>query len=444
MLSSQFPITRRVTMFRSLVLGAVLFALLSVTDAKQAHAYAWMIRHDYSACSTCHADPSGGELLTRYGRVTAQLLLSSQYGSPDSKKDSVEGEAEGESSSPAADQQGPKSGMFWGALDLPDWLLLSGAYRNLYVVKPAADKVFTFVPVMQADVYGQLRFGAFTMGGSLGITKVSAGAQHGRAAFVTHAPDGQLNMISRSHYIGVDIGSAVVLRAGRLNLPFGVRVPEHTAWVRDATRTDRESDQQHGLALAYVGENLRGEVMAIAGNYQTKLAPAGAYADLSPDAVRERGYAMYLEGIANSSFAVGVSSKVTYARLDRVTFEEKTLRQSHGMTMRWGPTDNFSILAEMDALFRSNATAGYVGFTQFDYEPWGGLHVLVTGEVLDQGRVNDGNDEDNKVQPGSGNPKVGAWFGLDWFFYKQLEFRTDVIFRQKESPSIIGQLHMYL
>lgn len=430
------PIARRVIpLVRTLVLGAVLFALLSVTDTKQAHAYAWMIRHDYSACSTCHADPSGGELLTRYGRVTAQLLLNSQYGNPDKEKESEDSEGS------SAEMQGPKSGMFWGALDLPDWLLLSGAYRNLYVVQPAADKVFTFVPVMQADVYGQLRFGPVTMGGSLGITKVSAGSQHGRPAFVTHAPDGKINMISRSHYVGVDVGSEVLVRAGRLNLPFGVRIPEHTAWVRDATRTDRESDQQHGVAIAYVGENLRGELMAIAGNYQAKLAPAGAFADLSPDAVRERGYSMYLEAMGSTTFAAGVSSKVTYARLDRVTYEEKTVRQAHGMTMRWGPTDNFSILAEMNALFRSNATAGYVGFTQFDYEPWQGLHFLVTGEMLDQGRLTSGVEN---VEPGRGNPKLGAWIGLDWFFYKQFEFRTDLIFRQNESPSIIGQLHMYL
>ncbi len=433
--ASRPSLCRGIAIYRALLVSLLCFAALSVADTKDAHAYAWMIRHDYSACGTCHADPSGGELLTKYGRVTAQLLLSSQYGSGSEE----EGEAGGESS---GELEGPKPGLFWGAVDLPDWLLLSGSYRNLYLIRPGSDKVFTFVPVMQADLYGQMRFGPVSMGGSLGMAKVAAGSSHARAAFVTHGGGGKLNLISRTHYLGVDIGDFVV-RGGRLNLPYGVRIPEHTAWVREATRTDRESDQQHGVALAYVGENLRAEVMAIAGNFQTKLdpVPGSRYEDMKGHAIHERGYSMYIEGIGSPTFAAGVSSKVTYVRLDRISKEEESLRQAHGMTMRWGMTQNFSLLAEMNALFRSRASAGYAGFAQFDYEPWQGLHFIATGEVLDQGRLNTSTEA---VDKGLGKPKLGAWFGLDWFFYKQLEFRTDLMFRQTESPTIMGQLHMYL
>jgi len=443
MFSSAVPPIRRVSSLgRSLAVGVLLFVGLSLWNATPAHAYAWMIRHDYSACGTCHADPSGGELLTQYGRVTAQLLLASQYGSPDAPSKEATPKSEGSGgASKSAELEGPKPGLFWGAVNLPDALLLSGSYRNLYLLQPSEDQVFTFVPVMQADLYGRLRLGPVTMGGSVGIAKVSPGSEHSLAAQVTHAPAGKVNMISRTHYVGVDLGTEFLMRLGRLNLPFGVRIPEHTAWVRESTRTDRESDQQHGLALSYVGENLRGEVMAIAGNYQTSLTPAGQYADLSRDAVRERGYALYLEGIGSPTFATGISSKVTYARLDRITNEEETVRQAHGMTMRWGPAEEFSILAEMDVLFRSNATAGYVGFTQADYEPWGGLHFLLTGEVVDNGRTN---DDPEDVAPGRGNPKFGGWVGVDWFFYKQFELRVDAVFRQTEGPTIMGQLHMYL
>jgi len=422
-------------MLRAVLLSALWFCGLSVITAEPAHAYAWMIRHDYSACGTCHADPSGGELLTKYGRVTSQLILASQYGHPEEPSEAKEG------SDGSTEFQGPKPGLFWGALDLPDPLLLSGSYRNLYILRPKEEKVFVFVPVMQADLYGQLRFGPVTMGGSLGMSKSSPGSLHARAAQVTHAPDGNINLISRTHYVGVDLGNEFVLRGGRLNLPFGVRIPEHTMWVRDATRTDRESDQQDGVALAYVSENLRAEVMGIAGNYQISLEPAGRYASLSPDAVRERGYSMYIEGIASPTFAVGMSSKVTYMRFDRLTKEEKTVRQAHGMTMRWGILDNLSILSEVDVLFRTNASAGYVGFMQADYEPWGGLHFMATGEILDQGQAI---NSTASPSPGQGDPKLGGWLSLDWFFFKQFEFRTDVVFRQKESPTILGQLHMYL
>ena len=39
-----------------------------------------MIRHDYTGCATCHADPSGGGLLTLYGRAQSDLLLRMRYG----------------------------------------------------------------------------------------------------------------------------------------------------------------------------------------------------------------------------------------------------------------------------------------------------------------------------------------------------------------------------
>src|SRR5450755_2700380 len=54
----------------------------------RAHAYAWMIKHAYAGCPVCHADPSGGELLTAYGRAQSDLLLRMRYGKPGGSSDS--------------------------------------------------------------------------------------------------------------------------------------------------------------------------------------------------------------------------------------------------------------------------------------------------------------------------------------------------------------------
>lgn len=406
-------------------LCSLLWGLLWVGDAS---AYAWMIRHDYAACGTCHADPSGGELLTRYGRVTSDLVLRTRYGKE------------------AKEEGNPDAGVLWGALDMPDPLLLSGAFRNMYVITPnRKGDVFSIIPIMQADLYAQLRFGNFTMGGSLGMAKVPVGSPHARAAQVSVNQGDGINLISRSHYLGYDIGSEFVLRAGRLNLPFGVRIPEHTAWVREFTRTDRESDQQHGLALSYTSEHLRAEGMVIAGNYQTKLRPDGQFSDFSTDAVRERGYSLYVEGLGSTSFAAGVTSKVTYARLDPLTFDEDMVRQAHGLTLRWAPHKTFSIMSEMDLLLRTRASAGYVGFAQADYEPIQGLHLLLTGELLDEGVAQASVDDPPHVAvPGLGQPRVGGWFSVDWFFFRQMELRTDVLVRQDEDVQLLSQFHLYL
>src|SRR5262249_27742255 len=59
--------------FAVLACGAVF--LLIVVMPRTAEAYPWMIRHDHFACRTCHADPSGGELLNLYGRMQGYDLL---------------------------------------------------------------------------------------------------------------------------------------------------------------------------------------------------------------------------------------------------------------------------------------------------------------------------------------------------------------------------------
>jgi hypothetical protein len=256
-----------------------------------------------------------------------------------------------------------------------------------------------------------------------------------RAAQVTANQGDQWNLISRSHYIGYDVLPELTVRVGRLNLPFGIRIPEHTMWVRQATNTDRESSQEHGLAVAYVGESLRGEIMAIAGNYQ-----------MNPDKYRNRGYSGYLEYATGSSTTVGITSLVTTTATDRATNTDKrTLHQVHGATARAGFGDKVALLAEVDGLFTSRRDAGYVGFAQLDTEFIQGVHVLLTGEMLDQGYPHpDAGQAAQARTAGQGKPKVGGWFSVAWFVYSHFDVRFDAIKRTGEDVQLLAQLHVYL
>ncbi len=463
----------------------------------RAHAYSWMIKHGYAGCPVCHADPSGGELLTAYGRAQSDLLLRMRYGAPgggsesqpsssgsssfdsfdededtksakpasggaaaptakpdgDDKSDANSGEADededakpadakpaGETkAAPAAaasdhvvlDEPVDTSGFLWGLVKTPDWLLLGGSYRHLMVIRPERDQdKFVTFPMM-ADLYGQVQIGSFRVEGSVGAVRVGVGSPYARSAQITGGQGDQWNLLSRTHWVGYDFGdNQFTVRAGHMNLPFGVRIPEHTMWVRQTTRTDRESAQQDGVALSYNGDSLRGEVMAIAGNYQ-----------INPDKYRERGYSLYVEYLTSSHTGVGISSLVTSAKKDRITLDPDVLRQVHGAFIRSAFTDDIVLLAEADGLITSDHDPGYVGFAQLDWEVTQGLHLMATGELQDKGY-------DKLVggprTVGNGQLQLGGWGSVDWFCLPHVEVRADVFSRQDDELTILGQLHVFL
>jgi hypothetical protein len=81
---------------------AALLPLVALLFSGAASAYPWMIRHDYTVCSTCHIDPSGAGLMTLYGRAQGEVLLRTRYGEP-----------------PADEDPSKLGGFAFGALELP-------------------------------------------------------------------------------------------------------------------------------------------------------------------------------------------------------------------------------------------------------------------------------------------------------------------------------------
>jgi hypothetical protein len=352
----------------------------------RASAYPWMIRHHYTACTPCHTDPSGGAgALTDYGRAQSDLLLRMRYAGGDT------GEA------------GRTSGFLWGLAPLPEQLRIGGDireafYSNQVESTPAQTQLIT----MRADGYGDVKLGRFRAAGSLGY------APQGdlRASLTRSAKQ---NVVSREHWLGVELDDdgAWLLRGGRIALPFGVRMIEHTLWARSITRTDIDATQQYGVALAFARDALRGEVMGIAGNFQ-----------LRPDDYRERGYSAYVELAPMSTLAIGGSSLFTRATRDLV-FNVTDYRYANGLFLRWSPIEPVVLLAEGDWIYQSltwnGHRGGYAGFVQIDVEPKQGLHVMLTGESMDVG---------NSGEP----PSYGGWLSAVWFFLPHADVRFDGIY----------------
>lgn len=386
---------------RAATLSLFLVILLS---SSRADAYPWMVRHDHPGCVQCHMDPSGAGLLTAYGREEGEAVLPMRWGAQ-----------------PSDETIARRARFAWGLVDTPDWLLLGAGVRpGLVGVKVDSGAMSVQTVLMQADLRAGIRAGGFRASASLGVVTVDSSP-----ASVTG------NLVSREHWLGYAFAhDSVTLRAGRLNVPFGIRSIEHTAWVRQQTRTDINDTQQDGVALAYSSPWLRGEAMGIAGNYQ-----------VSPAARRERGYSAYLEVDPRPWAGVGVSSLVTRADLDPNLHVANT-RQAHGLFARVSPVTPLVLLAEFDALLDAptgmGASRRWVGFLQADVEPRQGIHLIAAGEGLSAGL--------NTTQR-----SWSGWVGVDWFVWSHIDLRADFV-RQAlgagperfQVTSFILQGHAYL
>ena len=406
---------------RLLAWSCALVALVVITlSTSVAHAYPWMIRHEYAGCVPCHADPSGASgVLTEYGRAQSDNILRMRYGKP------------------VGEEASTTARFLWG-VPTPDWLLLGGSIRDGWMTQKAGSNGFTLgadkgLLDMQADLKAQITLSRFRAYGSLGFEHEQLYGTYN----ITHATEN--NLVSREHWLGVDLGEdkQFLLRAGRINTPFGIRIPEHTMWVRSETRSDFNGGQQDGIALAYTGSKWRAEGLAILGNYQ-----------INPDVYRERGFSGYVEWAPAGWAAVGASALVTYARQDYQTSAEHVIRQAHGVFARLAPAKPLAILAEADLLVRLQddtaatgtrvSKVGMASLVQADVEPTQGLHFSVSGEFLTNGVEADG-------------PSGAAWVSAVWFFaphadlrFDFIEANTSVAGARTNTITLLPQIHLFL
>ena len=376
---------------------AIAVGLVLLLTTASAQAYPWMIRHGYAGCLPCHTDPSGGAgALTEYGRAQSDLLLRTHYGRADAS-----GEAD------------PSSGFLGGIVSLPEQLRLGGDFREgFFSNKVAGAPLQQELITMRADAYGDVKLGRFRAEGAIGYVP-----QGDLQASLTTTPTD--NIVSREHWLGVELDDdgAWLFRAGRMALPFGIRMIEHTLWVRVLTRTDLDDAQEYGAALSFSRNQLRGEVMAIAGNFQIR-----------PDEYRERGYSAYVELAALSTLAVGASSLFTRATRD-IVYGVTDYRYENGIFARYSPVPSLVFLGEADSVYQSltwnGHRGGYAAFVQTDYEPVQGAHLMLTGEAMNGGS--------------SGEPaSFDAWLSGVWFLLPHLDVRLDGVVSTLGAPASAG------
>lgn len=182
--------------FLTLAVGLGAFLLF----ADLAHAYPqFQLATGNTRCNQCHYAPAGGGLISPYGRDESEGSLSMTAG----------------------------SGAFMhGLFELPEWLALGVDLRSAAVIKDSrGTNPQAFVFPMQADLYSRFAIGeAFSWNMTLGMRGAARGAT---------SPVG-LRFLSREHFLmwQPEDETGWYIRAGRFFAPYGLRLQDHTAYVR--------------------------------------------------------------------------------------------------------------------------------------------------------------------------------------------------------------------
>jgi hypothetical protein len=348
-----------------------------------------MVKHGYTSCAQCHSDPSGAGVLTAYGRAQGEILLRTPYGT---RSDEWE--------------PGFASKPFFGVIPVPASVDVGYSARMAQMaVRPSEGEDDDRLLGMQGDLRAHVRAGPARIYAS---AAVSGSDRTDPVRITKNDEEDGFNLISREHWIGYAHSDKLLVRGGRMALPFGIRQVEHYLWSREATRTDIDSTSQHGVSAVWSGPKLRAELMGIAGNFS-----------VSPDEYRERGYSGFAEWAFTEKYAAGVSSLVATAEADLAARRPVT-RMAHGVFARGSPHPMIAILGEATFLSRTldeeDPVNGFVTMLQADVEPYQGIHLVLTEEAYQPDT--DGLD-----------PQLGIRGSVVRYFAPHADLRVDAVRR---------------
>ncbi len=207
------------------LLAAAVMLVASTTSAEP-----MFLAKQYTRCTACHYSPTGGGLLTPYGRLLSHRELSSTG-------TSAVAPVAGAEDSPRGEQA-----FLYGALGSalgPVHLGLELRPSHLRIGFPGGHTDINFL--MNADLIAAVQQHGWTAYGSVGREPPLGHQQSGGepvAAFISY-----------EHWIGYETEDGLGFRAGRFLPAYGIRFSDHSAYSRTYLDLDR-NDQVYGLEVS--------------------------------------------------------------------------------------------------------------------------------------------------------------------------------------------------
>jgi hypothetical protein len=178
------------------LIGWVVLAVALVAAPGAARAYPeFQLSTGSARCSLCHISPVGGGLINGYGRGESSDTIS---------------------------QLGGDGSFLYGTYTEPAWIKLGVDLRAMALLRDQGDEPEKAIFPMQGDTYVSLAAGDFTLYGAIG----PRAQVRQPASFVDRFGAREYWLMWRPNTTGW------YARAGRFLAPFGLRMADHTRYVR--------------------------------------------------------------------------------------------------------------------------------------------------------------------------------------------------------------------
>jgi len=284
-------------------------------------AFPQMVRSGYANCTTCHQSPTGGGILTPYGRNLSADLMSTWR-------------AENEEQ------------FLYGVPKLPEWLNLGGDIRALQLYQNRASRETAQFIFMQADVEAAVSAGKTTADATVGVTN-------------------QGKPISRRHYVQIRPTDELSFRAGKFLPAAGINTENHSVAVKRGLGRD-QGTETYNVEAAWIGQTLDLFVTGILGRIDNPDLGSEMGAALSSSLFlgdRHKIGASYVyltrnvgtRNLAGPFFILGIGKKFFLLADTAFTW----------FTPKFGKTQ-----------------AGFADTVRFDYEWVQGVHFYVSQEFV--------------------------------------------------------------
>ena len=342
----------------------------------------------YPRCTACHYSPSGGGLLTPYGRSLSREEIST-FGRRDAEAEAG-GRAEEEFLFGAVGSDSP---LQLGVDLRPSQLRIEVAGRDL------PDRNF----LMNLDLQAAWRAGDWTAYGTVG-----------------RRPGGGL--VTYEHWLARQVGDGVSVRGGRFLPAYGVRFADHTALSRDRLGL-AEDDQIYGMELGLSSDRSL---------LQVAVGPGRAESLLNDDGRA----ALTVSGRAQRDF--GSRTVLVGSVLHRGASDRATRNTSAGASFGYAPVPWLTTWTQADV--RSQDLPGsdrtLILTNQTSVEVWRGIWLRVSPQAY---RV-------------SGEPQAEIRrmvYGLDLYprthWHLNLSwYRDRFVFSDRLNTRLLAQFHVYL